>query len=105
MAAPALGWKLATGVFLGEDRVVATTVARTPLGAKRLESCEEPVSNGDVIGALERLRSTGRLKGVLVCGVDARRVFTVTRRLSPEEAAKRPAELLAAQLGSPEDTL
>jgi hypothetical protein len=106
MPAQALvGWKLATGVFLAEDRLIATQVTKTPLGVKGTETIEEPVENGDVKAAMQRLRETGRLKGAVVCGIDARRDFSITRKQAPDDADRRPSELLASRLGLGETSL
>jgi len=106
MAAQALlGWKLATGVFLAEDRLVVTQVTRTPLGVKGSETVDEPLAGGDLNAALTRLREQGRLKGAIVCGIDARRDFSLTTRVGPGEALRRPAELVASRLGMSEDAL
>jgi len=105
MAAQALiGWKLATGVYLAEDRLVITQVTRTPLGVKGGETVEE-LLEGDLPAALARLREHGHLKGAVVCGLDARRDFSITSRLSPGDSQRRPAELLASRLGLSEDAL
>ena len=105
MAAQALiGWKLATGVYLAEDRLVITQVTRTPLGVKGGETVEEPLEGG-LPAALARLREHGQLKGAVVCGLDARRDFSITSRLSPGDSQRRPAELLASRLGLSEDAL
>jgi hypothetical protein len=100
MAAQALvGWKLATGVLLADDRLITTQVTKTPLGVKAFETAEERIENGDVTAAMQRLRETGRLKGLVVCAIDARRDFSITRKLTPrqrappERAARRPPGL------------
>lgn len=100
-----IGWKLATGVFLAGDRLVATQVTKTPLGVKGAETVEEPIEQGDVAAAMQRLRETGRLKGELVCGIDARREFSITRKLAPDELQRPPAELVAERLGVSDDSL
>ena len=100
-----LGWKLATGVYLADDRLVVTQVTRTPLGVKGTETVDEPVENGDVGAALARLRQQGRLKGAIVCALDARRDFSITSKLDPDDARRRPAELLAGRLGMADDAL
>ncbi|HZL99729.1 MAG TPA: hypothetical protein VFD43_05700, partial [Planctomycetota bacterium] len=106
MAAQALiGWKLATGVFLADDRLVVTQVTRTPLGVKGAETVEERVEDGDVAAALQRLRAQGRLKGAIVCGIDARRDVSITRKLTPDDVGRQPAALLASQLGFAEESL
>ena len=106
MAAQALvGWKLATGVLLADDRLITTQVTKTPLGVKAFETAEERIENGDVTAALQRLRATGRLKGMVVCAIDARRDFSITRKLTPDDSARRPSELLAGRLGCAEDAL
>jgi hypothetical protein len=106
MAAQALvGWKLATGVLLADDRLIATQVTKTPLGVKDSETVEEQIENGDVTAAMKRLRETGRLKGVIVCALDARRDFSITRKLTPDDSERRPSELLAGRLGCSEDAL
>lgn len=106
MAAQALvGWKLATGVLLADDRLITTQVTKTPLGVKGFETVEERVENGDVTAAMKRLRETGRLKGLVICAIDARRDFSITRKLTPEEAERRPGELLAGRLGCAEEAL
>ena len=106
MAAQALvGWKLATGVLLADDRLIATQVTKTPLGVKGFETVEQAIENGDVTAAMKRLRETGRIKGLIVCAIDARRDFSITRKLTPEEAERRPGELLAGRLGCAEEAL
>ena len=106
MAAQALiGWKLATGVYLADDRLVVTQVTRTPLGVKGTESVEETVEDGDLPAALTRLREQGRLKGAVVCALDVRRDFSITSKLAPDQASRPPAELLAGLLGMSEDAL
>jgi hypothetical protein len=106
MAAQALvGWKLATGVLLADDRLITTQVTKTPLGVKAFETAEERIENGDVTAAMQRLRETGRLKGLVVCAIDARRDFSITRKLTPDDAERRPGELLAGRLGCAEEAL
>jgi len=106
MAAKTLvGWKLATGVFLTDDRLVVTQVNRTPLGVRSEDAIEEPVEGGDVTAAMARLGQQGRLKGTVVCGIDIRRDYSITRRLAPDETDRKPAELLASRLGCAEDAM
>jgi hypothetical protein len=98
-------WKHVTGLLLGDGRIVTTTLVVTPLGARRVGGAEERVEEDDLPGALLRLREGGHLRGRVVCGIDARRSYTTTRKLSPDEAERRPAELLEGLLGLEERTL
>ncbi len=97
MARPRL--KVATGVLLTEDHLTVTTVAKTALGARQISTQEVEIGEQGVVATLGRLRTEGALKGKIVCGVDARRSFAITRKLISEDAGQTPAELLSARLG------
>jgi hypothetical protein len=91
--------KTSTGVWLGEDRVVVTSLAKTPFGMRQTSTTEVPILDGDLAGTLAGLVERGQLKGKVVCGFDVRRSVTMTRRVGPDEEGDSPAELLAARLG------
>ncbi len=98
-------WKHVTGVLLAPDRILTATVVVTPLGVRPSASAEEAIVDGDLGAALAQLRSAGHLRGRLVFGVDARRSYAITRKLSTEDAEQKPAELLASHLGLVHDAL
>jgi len=98
-------WKHITGVLLAPDRIITSTVVVTPLGVRPAGTAEEPIAGGELGAALQQLRTAGHLRGRLVFGVDARRSYAITCKLSAEEAEQKPAELLASRLGLLHDAL
>jgi Tfp pilus assembly protein PilN len=100
-----VGWKVSTGVFVAEDRIVLTTVSATPMGTKRLSSLDQPFDGAEVGQVIERLREGGYFKGRLVFGIDPRQLYAITLKLNVDEANRLPAELLAGRLGLSVDAL
>ena len=98
-------WKHVTGVLLGPDRIVASTVVMTPLGVRLAGTAEQPVTGGDVGAAVAALRAAGNMRGRTVFGVDMRRSYATTRILTEDELSQDPAGLLASDLGLASDSL
>lgn len=92
--------KGSTGIFLGEDRLVVTTLRRRSVRARKLESFEHPVGPDGLAAALRELAEAGRLASEVVCGLDSRRIFSVTRLLDEEQRGREPSDLLSQQLTS-----
>jgi hypothetical protein len=97
--------KTSTGLFLGEDELLVTTYASGPFGRRRVSQATEPVLHGDVAGALRELARKGMLKGRVVCGVDARRSYSITMPASADDTVGRPSDLAAHRLGFKEGNL
>ena len=73
-------FKQATGLLIGNDRIVATVVALTPAGVKELRTQEIEVDEEGIRHALAQLTPRKAwLKGTVVAGLDARQVFFSTK--------------------------
>ena len=97
MAAPHL--KLSTGVLISDGHLVVTTVSKSPFGFRQIATCEVEFEPGEVAAALTELNTAGLLKGKVVCGLDGRRVYSITRRQLAEDHGQTPAEVLSERLG------
>lgn len=91
--------RAATGLLLGEQSIVATSVARTPVGVRDLGTHRVPVGDEGIGAAVETLVAERKLPGVIVCGVSPRRLFMITRRLTQDEESQSASDLLGTRMG------
>src|SRR5262249_3455442 len=101
----ALGWKHATGILLREDRLVVSQGSGTPLGVRQVTTRDELIGADGLAAAVQRVSAAGGLRGKLVCGVDPRLAYSLTRKLPGDEVGRESSELLCARLGLPSDAL
>lgn len=100
-------WKRATGVLHVGDRLVIT---RAALGARgRITSSTEVVVLAEgadgvapVTAALTALVEQGRIPPPVICGLDPRALYAVTRQVTQDEKDVTAAELVATRMGAME---
>jgi len=80
-------FKTATGVAILSDRIVATSLALTPLGIREVSSVEVPVvqgPEGGITGALLEIGKQGKLQGKVVFGLTTKQVLFTTKRMDEQ---------------------
>jgi hypothetical protein len=96
--AKTIRWKTATGLFLGDGRVVCTTVGFTPKGVQELHSETIPLDGTTLAECLAKLAEDKKLLGEIVCGVGSRRFFLVTSPPPDLEGDEELVDVLAGGL-------
>ncbi|MCE9638476.1 MAG: hypothetical protein K8T90_22475 [Planctomycetes bacterium] len=71
--------KQATGVAVGEGRLVAVTLGSMPAAAREIGADEQEIGEGGIATALAALHERGALAGTVVVGLDPRSAFFMTR--------------------------
>lgn len=107
---PPFAWKRATGVLHTEDALIITraqinTVGKRLLTTETVELSTYASEEDPLVAALKHLREEGRLPHPIICGIDPRGLYAVTRQVTEEDKDVTAAELVSAQLGTMEGGL
>jgi hypothetical protein len=97
--APKLLVKRATGLYVGEAKIVVSVVAGSPWGARDVASFEVPSGRSGALDTLRELATDPRLEGTLSVGFDPRREFSVALRATAADDARSASDLVTARLG------
>jgi hypothetical protein len=103
-------WKRATGLLHTDDTLVISRIDVSAVGKKRTESEVVELSDFEsepepLIAALKHLREAGKLPGPIICGIDPRGIYSVTRQSTDDEKDVSAAEIVSAQIGALEGGL
>src|SRR5882672_8902575 len=102
---PGIGLPCATGLYLGPKELVLAQVVFGPSGRRLKCTARAPADAGTLGAVLAGWKSEGKLRGRVICGVDPRRLYVLTRAVQAHEAKRSPGELLGAALGLGEEAL
>jgi hypothetical protein len=102
---PGLGLPCATGLYLAPKELVLAQVRFGPRGRRLGLTARAPLDASSLGATLAQWKSEGKLRGRILCGVDPRRLYAVTRGVQGHESKSAPAEKLAAALGLGEEAL
>ncbi len=75
----ALRLKTATGLYLTDGALVYTKVAKTPLGMREVATETIPLGDSSLSECVAKLVEEKKLAGQIVCGVDPKRFYLITR--------------------------
>ncbi|RKY22136.1 MAG: hypothetical protein DRQ55_01995 [Planctomycetota bacterium] len=103
-------WKRATGLLHTDDTLIITRSVMGKLG--QTVSTTEVVQLSDfseqrdpIIAALQKLQEDGRLPAPVICGIDPRGIYSVTKQITEDEKDIPAAEIVSAQIGTMEGGL
>lgn len=94
-----ISWRRATGLYYARRRLTVAQARIGGLGRRDVRIHEEHVLPEELAETIARLRSERVIAGQIVCGLDPRLLFSVTRRVSEDELKRGPGALLQEHVG------
>lgn len=103
MATPkGFAWRRATGLYYSDGRLTVAHAATELVGRTSHSERTLEVSPEELSSAIESLKEEGELKGHVICSLDSRTLFSMTRKLAEEDILRGASEVLKEHVGSVE---
>ncbi|MFT7461869.1 MAG: hypothetical protein ACI9EF_000203 [Pseudohongiellaceae bacterium] len=93
-------WRRATGLYYSDGRLTVAHASVELTGRKSFSERTIDVPPEDLEETVKSLKEEGALKGHVICSLDSRTLFSITRKLTDEELLRGHGDVLKADVGT-----